>query len=284
MSAAPSIDPKRIQRVLARYPEGDASLLVNLLHDLQAELRYLPEMALRAASDHLGIPEARVFGVATFYEGFHMEPRGEHVCTVCMGTACHVRGAPRLLEEAERDLGIRSGKTTKDLEFTLEHVNCVGACALGPLVIIDDQYHGHMTPDRLSRKIRKLRKSGRKAGGETKSKRSAKKKTRKAKKEGAEKGSPNKSAPAKAAKKKPARKAAKKKAAKPSTKKKSTRKKAAKKKPTKSSASKKSAGKKSANKKSTGKKSANKRSANKKSIKRGSSKSRASKKRSTKGK
>ncbi len=158
MTTAPKIDLQRVNDVLGRYPKSDARALVNILHDIQAEFRYLPEAALKETASHLGISEAQVYGVVTFYEGFHLEPRGEHVCTVCMGTACHVRGAPRLLEQAERDLEIKSGNTTSDLSFTLEHVNCVGACALGPLVILDGEYHGHVSPDKLSRKLRKLKK------------------------------------------------------------------------------------------------------------------------------
>ena len=87
--------------------------------------------------------------MATFYHGFHTEPRGEHTCTVCMGTACHVRGAPRLLEQVERDTGIAAGGTTPDLSLNVEEVGCVGACALGPLVVVDGEYHGHMTPTAL---------------------------------------------------------------------------------------------------------------------------------------
>lgn len=146
----------RVDAILARYPEGDRGSLVNVLHDLQSELRYLPEQALRQAAAHLGLSAARVFGVATFYEGFHTSPRGEHTCTVCMGTACHVRGAPRLLEQLERDTGVGAGETTPDLSLTVEEVNCVGACALGPLVLIDGDYHGHMTADNLSRLVTKL--------------------------------------------------------------------------------------------------------------------------------
>ncbi len=156
MSAQPEIDPARLEEVLARHPRGEPAGLVNLLHDLQAALRWLPELALRRAAEHLGLSQAEVFGVATFYEGFHLKPRGEHVCTVCMGTACHVRGAARLVEQAERDLGVRAGQTTPDLRFSLEQVNCVGACALGPLVILDGKYHGSMAPDRLSRLLGKL--------------------------------------------------------------------------------------------------------------------------------
>ena len=162
MSATPAIDPERVGGVLARHPEGDPSALVNVLHDLQAEFRYLPQEALERAADHLGVPHARLFGVATFYEGFHLEPRGEHIVTVCMGTACHVRGAPRILEQAERDLGVQTGGTTGDLKFSLEQVNCVGACALGPLAIVDGAYKGSMNPDKLSRLPRKIQKKGKK--------------------------------------------------------------------------------------------------------------------------
>lgn len=149
---------KRARGVLKNHPQGEASALVNVLHDIQGEFRYLPEEALRLAAEHLQVSAARIFGVASFFEGFHLKPRGEHICTVCMGTACHVRGAPRLIEQAERDLDISSGQTTKDMQFTLEEVNCVGACALGPLVIMDGEYNGNMTPHRLTKLVDKIKK------------------------------------------------------------------------------------------------------------------------------
>jgi NADH-quinone oxidoreductase subunit E len=155
MSAAVA---KRAKDVLKKHPEGEPSALVNVLHDMQGEFRYLPEEALKLAAEHLHLSSSQVFGVASFFEGFHLKPRGEHICTVCMGTACHVRGAPRLLEQAERDLNIASGQTTADMQFTLEEVNCVGACALGPLVIIDGEYNGNMTPHRLTKLVDKKRK------------------------------------------------------------------------------------------------------------------------------
>jgi NADH:ubiquinone oxidoreductase subunit E len=149
-------DAGRIAAVLARYPRQDPGELVNILHDLQAEFRYLTEPAMQAAASHLGLPRAQVYGVATFYQGFHTEPRGEHTCTVCMGTACHVRGAPRLMEQLERDTGVGAGGTTADLSLNVEEVSCVGACAIGPLVILDGDTHGHMTADGLSRLVTKL--------------------------------------------------------------------------------------------------------------------------------
>ncbi len=156
MSETQTTDASRVAAILARYPRRDPGDLVNVLHDLQAELRHLTEQALQDAASYLGLSPAQVYGVATFYHGFHTEPRGEHTCTVCMGTACHVRGAPRLLEQLERDTGVAAGGTTPDLSLTVEEVSCVGACALGPLVLIDDEYHGHMTGELLSRLVDEL--------------------------------------------------------------------------------------------------------------------------------
>ena len=156
MSVTQTTDTGRVAAILARYPRRDPGDLVNVLHDLQAELRYLTEQALQDAASYLGLSPAQVYGVATFYHSFHTEPRGEHTCTVCMGTACHVRGAPRLLEQLERDTGVAAGGTTPDLSLTVEEVSCVGACALGPLVLIDDEYHGHMTGELLSRLVDEL--------------------------------------------------------------------------------------------------------------------------------
>ena len=156
MSETQTTDTSRVAAILARYPRRDPGDLVNILHDLQAELRYLTERAMQDAASYLGLSPAQVYGVTTFYHGFRTEPRGEHTCTVCMGTACHVRGAPRLLEQLERDPGVAAGGTTPDLSLTVEEVSCVGACALGPLVLIDDEYHGHMTGERLSRLVDKL--------------------------------------------------------------------------------------------------------------------------------
>jgi NADH:ubiquinone oxidoreductase subunit E len=156
VSETQATESGRVSAVLARYPRRDPGELVNILHDLQTELRYLPEHALREAAAHLGLPPTQVYGVATFYHGFHTEPRGEHTCTVCVGTACHVRGAPRLLEQIERDTGVGAGGTAPDLSLNVEEVSCVGACAIGPLVIVDGDTHGHMTPDNLSRMVARL--------------------------------------------------------------------------------------------------------------------------------
>ena len=102
-------DARRVAAVLARYPRHDPGDLVNILHDLQAEFRYLTEQAMQQVASYMGLSRAQVYGVATFYHGFHTEPRGEHTCTICTGTACHVRGAARLVEQLERDTGVATG-------------------------------------------------------------------------------------------------------------------------------------------------------------------------------
>jgi len=140
---------EKVEPILEKYGR-DSGMLVAILQDVQSVIKYLPEEALIQVSQGLGIPISRVYSVATFFKAFSLEPRGQHLINVCMGTACHVRGAEKVLEKIERDLGIGTGETTADLKFTLETVNCVGACALGPIVIIDEEYHGEMTIDKVA--------------------------------------------------------------------------------------------------------------------------------------
>lgn len=129
--------------------QHDKGMLVAILQDIQAEYNYLPKEALREVSTNLDIPFTRVYSVATFFKAFSLKPRGKHLISVCLGTACHVRGAPKILDAIERELGIAAGETTTDLKYTLETVNCVGACALGPMVIIDGNYSGEMRVDQV---------------------------------------------------------------------------------------------------------------------------------------
>ena len=137
------------QSIVDRYG-GDEQQLVSILQDVQAEHRYLPKDVLEEVSRLLNIPLSQVYGVATFFRAFSLTPRGRHLIKVCLGTACHVRGAARLLDKMELDLGIKRQETTDDLRFTLETVNCVGCCALGPMVLVDDDYHGELTSDKVS--------------------------------------------------------------------------------------------------------------------------------------
>jgi len=138
----------KVGQVLQKY-KYDKSLLVGILQDIQAEAGYLPKEVLEETSQGLGVPLSRVYSVATFFKAFSLKPRGRHLINVCMGTACHVRGAVKVLEQIEKELAVKTGETTPDLKFTLETVNCVGACALGPMVIIGEDYHGEMTPEAI---------------------------------------------------------------------------------------------------------------------------------------
>jgi NADH-quinone oxidoreductase subunit E len=139
---------QKVKTVLDRY-QRDQGMLVAILQDIQAEYNYLPKKALTEVSQGLDIPLTRVYSVASFFKAFSLKPRGRHIINVCLGTACHVRGAVRVLDEIERQLSIKAGGTTKDHRYTLETVNCVGACALGPIVIIDGEYSGEMKADRV---------------------------------------------------------------------------------------------------------------------------------------
>jgi NADH:ubiquinone oxidoreductase subunit E len=137
--------------------EGQSDQLIEVLQDMQAQLNYLPEEGLRLVAETLGVAPIEVFRVANFYKAFSLEPRGRHLLTVCTGTACHVRGSPRLVDAAEGDLAVSPGETTEDGAFTLEGVNCLGCCALGPVVILDGVYHDHMTPAKLRKLIASIR-------------------------------------------------------------------------------------------------------------------------------
>lgn len=136
--------PRDLEALTARSA-GRPRALIQVLQDVQDRYHWLPPEALEHVSRALGVPLVQVYGVATFYRSFSLSPRGRHVCTVCLGTACHVRGGAAVLEQFERRLGIAAGETTPDGRVTLERVNCLGACALAPLAVVDGRYHGRMT-------------------------------------------------------------------------------------------------------------------------------------------
>ena len=151
------IDLNPVDRILEGYPaRGDQ--LIQVLQDINNQYHYLPEPALRRVADTLGVPLSKVFGVATFYNAFSLVPRGKHIVRVCQGTACHVRGAPLVMEELSRQLGVAPGETTEDMQFTLEGVNCVGACALGPVVIVDATYHGKVRQKQVAKILKQAQK------------------------------------------------------------------------------------------------------------------------------
>jgi NADH:ubiquinone oxidoreductase subunit E len=128
-----------VTKILEKHKE-DRGGLISILEDIQANYGYLPEDAIKTIAEKTGRSLIDVYGVATFYKSFSLKPRGKHLVSVCLGTACHVRGAPTVAEEFIRQLGIKAGETTSDKEFTLETVNCLGACALGPIVVVDGHY------------------------------------------------------------------------------------------------------------------------------------------------
>ncbi len=129
---------------IIRFSGSEQKDLIHILHRVQAEFGYVPPEAVSEIARQLNITASDIYGVLTFYKAFSLKPRGAHLLTICMGTACHVRGAPMILDEVKRRLKVEPGQTTEDRMFTLETVNCVGACALGPIVIADGTYHGQM--------------------------------------------------------------------------------------------------------------------------------------------
>jgi len=145
-----------IESVLNRHARVPSAIIA-ILQDLQDEVNYLPEGALRYVAEQLDIPVSKVYSLATFYRAFSLEPRGKYLILVCTGTACHVRGAIRIVDMLEREIGIRAGETDEGLEFTLETVNCLGACALGPVVVVNGEYHGQMTGAKAARLVKRLR-------------------------------------------------------------------------------------------------------------------------------
>ena len=147
-------DIRLLNAIIKKY-DGKKEFLICILQDIQNRYEYLPRNALIHVSEKLEIPLIQVYGVATFFKAFCLTPRGGHTCTVCLGTACHVRGAEKVLDKMKRSLDIDVGETTKDMQFTLKTVNCLGACALGPMVVIDDDYHGHMTQAKIDKVLNK---------------------------------------------------------------------------------------------------------------------------------
>lgn len=139
---------QKLTSILNSY-ERDPGMLVAILQDIQAEYNYLPKETLTHISQGLDVPLTQVYSVATFFKAFSLKPRGLHIINICLGTACHVRGAGRVLDEIGRQLDIKAGETTEDFRFTMETVNCVGACALGPIVVIDGKYSGQMKTDKV---------------------------------------------------------------------------------------------------------------------------------------
>ena len=144
-----------INDIIRQETQNDGSPL-SALENIQARYRYLPPEALILVSERFGVPLSQVYSVATFYHVFSLRPKGKHSLHVCMGTACHVRGSPQILDRLQTKLGVKPGGTTRDRLFTLETVNCLGACALGPIVVADGEYSGQMTAQKADGLLKKI--------------------------------------------------------------------------------------------------------------------------------
>ncbi|KPK64384.1 hypothetical protein AMJ83_02930 [candidate division WOR_3 bacterium SM23_42] len=148
---------KKIDKVLKKY-DYKSSRIIQILNEIQEIQNYLPKHVLEYVSRQLKLPLSSIYSIATFYSAFSLKPRGKHLVTVCMGTACHVRGAPAVLNRLEEKLKIKSGDTTVDNRFTLKTVNCLGACALAPIVVVDDEYHGQTTVNKVDQLVQNYEK------------------------------------------------------------------------------------------------------------------------------
>jgi NADH-quinone oxidoreductase subunit E len=150
-----NVSISEINDIINQEALGDGSLIA-ALEAIQERYQYLPPEALILASERLGVLLSQTYSVATFYNAFSLKPKGKHCLHVCMGTACHVRGSPRVLDRLESKLGIRAGETSRDHIFTLETVNCLGACALGPIVVTDGEYSGQMSTQKADQLLKTL--------------------------------------------------------------------------------------------------------------------------------
>lgn len=148
MSEKKSREKQRdLASILSRYP-SERDSMIPLLQEVQQEVGYLPTEAMEQIAEHLNVPTADIYGVATFYAAFDLDPQGEHVISVCMGTACHVKGAPRIMEALREELDLdEDQETTDDLQFTVKSVRCLGCCGLAPAIMVDDETRGQLTPD-----------------------------------------------------------------------------------------------------------------------------------------
>lgn len=149
-----AVDISIVESIIDSHGEDEKALIQAMLA-IQEEFNFLPKEALEKLSKQLNVPMIRVYQVAAFYKVFSLEPRGKHIITVCKGTACHVRGSNMLVDQVNRVLKIGSGETTEDMQFTLEEVNCLGCCAIGPVMTVDNKYYGNMSVSKVERVINK---------------------------------------------------------------------------------------------------------------------------------
>ncbi|MDO9287798.1 MAG: NAD(P)H-dependent oxidoreductase subunit E [Thermodesulfovibrionales bacterium] len=148
---------KTLEKILGEYRKNEGNL-ISILQDIEDSFGYLPEDAVNWFSARLDIPASRFYGVATFYSRFHFKPRGKNIITACCGTACHVKGSERLINGIRKELDLSEEEdTTRDKEFTLEKVNCIGACSIAPVIIINKKVNGKVSADKLLKELRSLK-------------------------------------------------------------------------------------------------------------------------------
>ncbi len=142
------MEAEKVDEIIGRY-SAQQGVLIQLLLDIQSEFNWIPKEAVQRINERLRVPLSKIYRVASFYKAMSLTPRGKHVVTVCLGTACHVRGGPWIMDKVEGSLEIKAGETTKDMKFTLERVNCLGCCAIGPVVVVDRDYYEKVAPAKV---------------------------------------------------------------------------------------------------------------------------------------
>ena len=149
-----NVDMTKVKEIIDRSPR-ESSFLIAVLQDIQREFNYLPREALTETAKALKVPLSKVYGVATFYNAFSLIPKGDTIIRVCQGTACHIKGADMILEQLENGLGIKAGETSEDMKYTLEVVNCIGVCAMAPVVVVNDKIKGNVRSDKAVKTVKK---------------------------------------------------------------------------------------------------------------------------------
>jgi NADH-quinone oxidoreductase subunit E len=158
------MDLKSVDLIVDKYQEKRTAL-ISILHDVQDRYKYLPDEALKMVASRLHMDINEIYGIATFYKSFSLIPKGKHSVTLCLGTACHVRGGPKILRELKKQLNIEPGQTTADKQVSLNVVNCLGVCAIGPVMFVDGKFYGEMNPVKAKRIIEKIDKNNKKRNG-----------------------------------------------------------------------------------------------------------------------
>jgi len=150
------METNKVDSIIDAY-KSDPAFILEMMYDIQDEAQYVSRENMERIAEKLLLPVAKVIRLATFYDSINLEPQGKHVCKVCTGTSCHVNGAEKVLHQLEKDLNVKPGGTTEDKKISLKEVSCMGACACGPLAKIDDEYHEHITPDKMKQAVDQLR-------------------------------------------------------------------------------------------------------------------------------